>query len=586
MLVYQTSFGQSIYYETLYDLNNRNISKKDQKNISEIIGFSSPAVKAINQSNIYEGITKFVIEQFKTDLVDIYLERFEKRINEIGELKFIFNETFSVLDNFNQIATSDLGNQVRSAFYKDLYLLPSRISESLENPEGLSIKNKFLSETNIKNFKLRNEYKYLKIALDLFDKLLNNYHPQNILEYLALKDGELGVPGQVLKALNYIQGAFRDSSKIVNGQLDNVWINFEQLNKINTNEGKEKFVELLSKLDSKLFEELVILSNQNSVNSFFTKCVSILELCQSLQELGRQTNQGQRNYIGYINLVCKLVKTTELLFKNVEPEFSDILQHVGGLYSSIGEGKFDLVFSNSCDIINIIFPSANEVENWVKLQGILNKYISFSVAMINAKNSDEVKDVIKNHVKVNANRTLKRNSSCGMTLNFNPGLIYGVENYSEGPNKKLHCNYGLTLPIGFEFYFNWPGKKPGSGNISKNVIWSKGTARKPSTYYSSISISFLDLGAFLNYGLGKSPWDNLVTKEEISFLSVFSPGLTINQSLGKVPITVGIAYRYTPKLRKLTEEVYPRANQFSVGVYWDIPVISIFNKSYVRRRLN
>ncbi|MBK8297585.1 MAG: hypothetical protein IPK91_09980 [Saprospiraceae bacterium] len=402
---------------------------------------------------------------------------------------------------------------------------------------------------------------------------------------MALKKGGLGKPGKILKVLNYVQGAFRDSSKIVNGQLDNVWINFEQLNKINTKEGRTKFAELLCKLDSELFKDLVNLDDQSSVNSFFTKCVSILEICQSLQELGRQTNQEQKNYIAYINLICKLVRYSELFYPNIDLKFDSILQHVGGLYSSIGEGKFDLVFSNACDIIQIIFPTVYKNENWVRLQGILSKYISFSVAMVNAKSSDEVKDVIKNHVKVAANRTLKRNSSYGMTLNFNPGLIYGVENYSEGPNKQLHSNYGLTLPISLEFYFNWMGKKLSDKNFTKNYIWAKSNARKPCTYYTSICLSFLDLGAFLNYGLGKSPWDNLVIKEDISFLSVFSPGLAINQSLGKVPFAVGLAYRYTPKLRKLTEEVYPRANQLSVGVYWDIPVISIFNKSYVRKKL-
>ncbi|MBK8297586.1 MAG: hypothetical protein IPK91_09985 [Saprospiraceae bacterium] len=167
VIVYQTSFGQSIYYETLFYLNNKNDLVKKQECISEISSYSSPTVKSINQSNIYEGITKFVIEQFKTDLVNIYLERFENRINKIGELKIIFQETFSVLDNFNQIETSDLGNQLRSAFYKDLYLLPSKISEILDNPSNLNSTNLILNKANIDAFKSsnKNEYQYLKFPL-------------------------------------------------------------------------------------------------------------------------------------------------------------------------------------------------------------------------------------------------------------------------------------------------------------------------------------------------------------------------------------------------------------------------------------
>lgn len=587
--------GQSVYYQTIESLDtikrdeSTNYADSKMKNNN---GFNPLNFGSFNQTNVFGGITKFAIDQFKSDLVDGFLHRFQKYINEYGELGILFQETLSQLNNIKEVSSSELGNQFRAAFYKDLYLFPSRLAKYMENPSDTTNTNfKFLTMQNIRIFKASTDYPTFQISLKLFEYLLNYYHPQNSIEMLDAtinhdsiksKDDKISM-SSIIHLLNIVQSAFREKSDVYNGQVENVWITFEQLKRINTPAGIETFVKLVYYQDTNLFKYVININDSEQRNSFFKKSLRILEICQSLQEFARQSNQEKKNFIAYVNLFSNLISASEAFFNSTDPNIFNVLNKVGSIYTSIHDGSFNLLFTNLIDLVNLLYPDAYKSEGWIKMQRLLNKYISFSIALVNSKNAEEVKEVINSHVKVNANRALKRNSAYGLTLNVNPGFIAAVESQN---HRKPRYNFGFTLPIGFDFYFNWPGKKVNSQRPSnKNLYYAHGSPRIPSRNYTSITFSVIDLGAFLTYGISGKPWDSIPNKK-INVLNVMSPGISINQSIAGFPITIGIAYRYTPELRKLQEDLYPRRHQFNLNLMWDIPIVSIFNKSYNIKKFN
>lgn len=588
-------FGQSIYYQTVDSLE-KNQHNRIETTTSEIAGagLSKSIVPiGINPLIIFEGITQFAIDQFKSDLVDGFLNRFLKYIDQYGELRLLFQETYSQLNNIKEISSSELSNQFRTAFHKDLFLLPSRIANHLENPIDANFPGLvFLNKKNIDLFKKNEKFEYLQFSLKLLDYLLNYYHPQNAIEMLDAtlieshvrkNENDKCTVKELIHLLNIVQSAFREKSKIINGQTDNIWINFEQLKAINNDVGKKIFVTKIYRTDPLFFGSLLDTNDNSYKEIFFTKTIKILEVCQSLQEFARQSNQEKKNFIAYVNLFSNLISATEAFFNSTDSNIFNVFNKVGSIYTSIHDGSFNLLFTNLIDLVNLFCPDAYKDKDWIKMQRLLNKYFSFSIALVNSKNAEEVKEAISSHVKVNANRALKRNSAYGLTLNINPGLIASFE--CKKHSKPRH-NFGVSLPIGLDFYFNWPGKKVNSQSPSnKNLYYAHGSSRIPSRNYSSITFSVIDLGAFLTYGISGKPWDSIPNKK-VNVLNVMSPGISINQSIAGFPITIGMAYRYTPELRKLQEDLYPRRHQFNLNLMWDIPLFSIINKSYDIKKYN
>lgn len=227
----------------------------------------------------------------------------------------------------------------------------------------------------------------------------------------------------------------------------------------------------------------------------------------------------------------------------------------------------------------------------------LNGYGTFATRVINAQNSNDIKDVIKDIAAPSSSYLFKRVYPITVTLSGHPGFFWGLERL-EG-QKKYAGVTGITLPIGFEFTWLFSARSNKTqlyGNFYKNHRVNDFGAMKNKWSYG-IFFQFLDLGAILNYRMTN---DSTQLPSNVTFKQLVSPGATLNIGLPNFPVAIGVGYQYTPRLREIKPDVgdqtptMPNGHRFFVRVSADIPTINIFktrgktnNNVYkIRKKIN
>jgi len=176
--------------------------------------------------------------------------------------------------------------------------------------------------------------------------------------------------------------------------------------------------------------------------------------------------------------------------------------------------------------------------------------------VINAKNSDDIKKCIKEHVAPPASFLLKREYQRTLSITGMPGYFISFDKF-DGSKQKFAFESGITLPMGFDLTFK---QKNGVKNSSSFGLF----------------FQLVDLGAVLNFRLSDS---TSTLPQKINFQQVFSPGVSLNYGFKNSPLTLGIGYQYTPELRQITlsngNQTYPNGNRIFFRLAWDIPLINI-----------
>lgn len=220
------------------------------------------------------------------------------------------------------------------------------------------------------------------------------------------------------------------------------------------------------------------------------------------------------------------------------------------------------------------------------------KYISFIVAIIDAKDSKEIKEAIKSIALPAGSYSIKRKARCNISLNAYAGITVGAEyklkdGRIDGFYKQNWAgNLGFTAPVGIGF--NWGSGKDVAvdrfeeySSIKRNA---KGRYRGLRGESLSLFVSVIDLGALVLFRLGdtESP-----LPEDVSFEQVFAPGAFFVWGLRNSPISLFAGTQYSPRLRTITENaIETRANalRFNVGLTIDIPILNFYTRTTPRKK--
>ena len=543
-----------------------------------------------SQTKLYDGFTRYVADEFKEGASNAYLDLLEKYMNRIGEFKVLFPETFGNLRKYGPFEFSDFGNELKSTFDKDLKTMPGNLVAHIEDPSAMSgrfpgISFAFLDSATTTSIRGNNAYRWFKIGVDIGDKVTNGAHPVNIIEYLDrtyADNTQYGDLPTLFRALNLIQSNLRDTSKVINGQTDNVWINFEQLKLLKTPKEWKYFYAILYNQDTSLFSKIFSATPNDITNweTIFNERVQpIYSLLLEIQEFARSQNNEKRDVGRYASLIIEsLGKLNVLTINNADVRQAiDIFENCKDVAVSIKEEKYGAVIEHLTEIIEIILDRVHgpgqldENVGFAKFVSGFNKLGKFAVAIVNSENSEDLKEVIKQFAADPGSYEQKRSSVWGIAVNSFPGFYGGLEKI-KGNDQKWKGNFGVSLPVGIELY---SGISKNDSNLRYNIFVRGSQVKHLTGYTFSIFLQAVDLGAILNYRLTDTESE---LPDDIDFKDIFSPGIIVNVGFKNTPLTLSTGYQYTPKLRVIGGGLAPNADRILLKLSWDIPIIHIANR--------
>lgn len=559
-----------------------------------LIGSSSSlfinGVNNLNLDTLILSYTKFIAEEFKTAQTITYLNIFKNTADKYGEFKLLFPTTYQKLQTLDPSRLPNLGGELKDVFNDDLGNVLTNLIFHIDSFKESSSNYFLLTDENVTKIRGTASYQYLKAFNTVCTGLMNKSHPTNILntlDYLYYNEvTKTGSPmydlGIIFHGVNIIQSNLIDTSKQLNSQYSNIWIDFQKLRSINTTREKIYFFGLIYQQDKKYFDQIlskdiikklknksfddisVIIADIDSlidvyINRPLAKMVELQDYIHA-----RNGVLQEDDYAQIANQLIALLSSypssngVKKYFKIAD----DIVQISDGIYKKEYQNTYHYIFDLLKELFNEV-PNNSYSELLQKNSEILLKlehYTAFAAEIINAKNSEETKVVISTYVKPKVNYLDKRVQSFVVSVTSLPGYYAGFEfkpDYDHIP-----INTGLTLPLCVDFSFN-----KSSGNLSSGNC--------------SIVLQFIDLGSVLNYTL-TTDTATAGLPEDIQISDLFSPGASFNYGFNNSPLTLGIGYQFTPTLRSISMDgnVFEEGlNRIFLRISWDVTLLGIYNSA-------
>lgn len=186
----------------------------------------------------------------------------------------------------------------------------------------------------------------------------------------------------------------------------------------------------------------------------------------------------------------------------------------------------------------------------------LKKYGNFIAGIIDAQDSDEVKDLLDNIADPPGSSKTKRIKKTTVGINAFLGASIGGETWDGGPlgsDGDTFASVAPSMPIGFAISHLF-GKKQES---------------------FSLFLSLIDLGGLFSYRIDA----DAIGEDNINFKNVFKPGFQIQWNLRKSPFYIGAGGNFGPQFRTLNNEVITlNSKRFFISFGIDVPVFTLYSK--------
>jgi hypothetical protein len=527
------------------------------------------------QSNIIDGLAKYYAEEFRKAQTITYMKAFVATAGKIGELQILFPETLQKLKNADPSRFPDLGNEYKEIFSKDLKNAWSNLNDYIDTSSVRLPDSKLtlLKDANLSVIRNHEFYFPAMFTSAILDRLIKGQHPVEILNFL---DGRYYDPAFVDKlngkrtveesvsiaihGLNLFQANLRDTSQ-VSGR---IWVGQEVMRGLNTEKELRYFVGLIYQQDRAYFDQLFggsfedYVADLNKLKSFMKKYINPiideLDRIQTLKMAMAQAEDKSQLFLDYMESHIRLVKGVKILNEDLSPYFA-LADDLIDFHNSIRESDFSNAIYHVLKIASRMLEGSD-----IDLTSAIFKmeeYGGFMSEIVNAENSDEIKETIKKFAAPPASFILKRTYKHTISITGQPGYFVSFEQLEGQRDWKIVS--GITLPMGFDYSFK-PKSDPQNTRASVSVF-----------------VQLLDLGAVLNFRLDDATSD---LPEMVEFDQVFSPGISFNYGFKNSPMTLGLGYQRSPELRELniegSDSSFPKGHRVFVRMGWDIPFINIF----------
>lgn len=527
------------------------------------------SISDTSQSNIIDGIAKYYAGEFKKARTITYMKAFEATAGKIGELQILFPNAYEKLERADPSKFPDLGNEYKKIFYEDLKNAWPNLLDYIEKYPEDSIadhKLKVLKARNLSRIRASEVYFPILLSTDILKRLSENLHPVDILNFVDTKyyddaylSGSLDTKKRIaltLHGINLLQSNLRDTTKTTNDKFSNVWVSLEQLKQLNTKNEIKYFFGLLFQQDQEFIKKLFpsgTLSNAAEQQKFLNnKIYPILSHLKTIQEVGKTLDDkgAGEKFLKYLEVNMDLLTETQLIDNQDFSKYFKAAKKIILVYQNIRSSDFS---NTTYYLVGLLKEVLGDDAAFTATLFKIEEYGGFMSEIINAENSDEIKETITKFAAPPSSYLLKRTYKNTLSITGHPG--YFVAHESIDSEKGFVT--GLTLPMGVEFTF-----KPKS-DLKKT--------RGSIGFFAQI----IDLGAVLNYRLDDSTSE---LPEQITFEQILSPGFSITYGFKNSPLTLGLGFQRTPELRKVTidaTEDFETGDRLFLRVAWDIPFINI-----------
>lgn len=541
------------------------------------------------QTNIIDGLSKYYAEEFRKAQLLTYMQTMEKTIGKVGELQILFPQTYSKLKSTDPSRFPEFGNEYKSIFNEDLKMIITNLINHIDNQTDTNkiiedSKLKWLNSKNVSTIKSNEFYDCFKITADASSKLINNYHPVDLFNYIdnTYYDSNILTKNKLEKSdyikltfhgINLIQRNILDTTKTNTSQFANVWLSLQDLKRMNTKDEWLFFSGLVYQQDGEFFDKYIFTATGKNVSditdenikTFKARINLILASLVEIQNFRNNLNEEslKENFSEYMKLILKSLESASNFSTEsfqIAPhdlkKYLEISDYTIKIYDNARKKDYSNTIYYAAEILNQLLgsnPTYNEVLTSI------DQYGSFMIDVINSKDSDEVKELIKKHAAPPTSFVLKRQYNRTFSITGQPGYFVSIEKL-KGQNQEYKFVSGITLPIGFEF--------------TQKIKWGKDNVVKER---GSIGIfaQIIDLGAVLNFRVGDS---TSTLPDQINFGQIFSPGGSINYGFKNSPVTLGLGYQYSPQLRQITDngnDLFPNGHRIFFRLAWDIPLVNI-----------
>ncbi|OJJ20504.1 hypothetical protein BKI52_18790 [marine bacterium AO1-C] len=554
----------------------------------------------VKNADFYKGISKYIAAEFKKGLTLSFFDAFEKAIGGTGELQILFPTTYEALKTRDPFRFPALGTRWKEIFHQDLHNIVKNFIRYIDNPNPeAGAKATFLTLTFANQLKQNPQFQYLKLGDDIASKLLNRFHPVDLMNYLDLKyfqnpTQQYRSVGPLLHKLNLLQTNLRDTT-------GNIWINFEQFNRLNDSQ-IGLFLGLLYQQSPQVFGDLKTkVAQNNAVHPTKAKkyllqhILPVYEGLIKIQEFEKSKGKHlfDQEYGAHMQNFADLLQVADqkLMVQSVltppPPEgnhmtqtsnFSKdhVLQKTLNVYKSIHQKEYNNLIPNMSKILLQMLNQSEKNTAFVRLLTKLDKYGNFMIGVVNAQNTVQLRDLLGKVVASTGSYLRKRTSLRTFSLSVHAGYYASGELLES--TQTWGINTGFTIPIGLEYTFGFTSKyKP--SKASKNYFTRANRQRFYKGSSLGIFLQIIDVGAMMNYRLFDNQTQTL--PEEITFQQILAPGASINYGLKNTPLTIGVGYQYMPQLRRVDTTTPNRgalnnAHRFFLRISWDLPVLPIW----------
>lgn len=379
--------------------------------------------------------------------------------------------------------------------------------------------------------------------------------------------------------INFIQENIRDTSSKVVDRFSKVWLNFDQLKKLEQNPQRRMyFLALLKSADSTAFANLcshakidtkalfalkesgltdgnkkLLLDNnfQTFKGKYVSPLLSVLTKSEDYLKMKEGSLYEGDNFLNYVKYFGDFIMSFDYKKEGIiDQDIHDLFDNASGVINGIKTNNYANFLFDFMGILKYSFKKdfenteskesqdAKDIWRGYKFFNLMDEFGGFSSNIINAKTSEDVNNVLKKYVKQNNSYTISRNHRFTVSLASHPGLVWGVEkDYCRDTtlNKTNLGTYkqvsGLSMPVSMKFTcrpdkifkYTWFGRQFGSFTAMFNPV---------------------DLGSLVNYRWKSelpSPLsaDNQQKAKASDILTRhFNSGLAFGISLKSLPVNV------------------------------------------------
>ncbi|MEL6254934.1 MAG: hypothetical protein AAFR87_23205 [Bacteroidota bacterium] len=581
----------------------------------KVLGPLSQGTGIFPTTQLIDATAQFLVERTREELILSFFDQFQRRIDSVPELRYLFTNTYSLLQNREFFHIPTLGKTWKTAFVRDIRDLPLSMERMVnESPKFLFLKQ-------------RSDYRVFLMALHFTDWFKKSGRPSNYVLSRFVEMEELSGGAYMDSALAVVKNNLQDFRTSFN-KLDSWYYpNFSyKLNK----QGEEFFIALQYQKSPTYYEKFYVGNGESYAqrmkkmpNSIFKMEQEIISEIRQMDESLLDLDIPQNPQVDTLNREAQLLTFSDYLYQkenslrlaadglnNIQriayklkypdnPEAvlmdksyqgkSQLVYAASQLLPAIESRSPSKIFVHSLQALQPLFQIAanrenkrikswnyrlstqkldtternsliKQIEKSLKRQNQLensSKYLAFyggfMLDIFYAKSAPEIKGLLYKYALPAGSYRIKRKSQISLELGAYPNLYVGREFIIQADGQQGDgWVAGVSAPVGLSV--SWPIRKrldPFDPATSDRTL--KNSKLSGSAYSGhSFSLFFPVIDIAAPFSYRWTNGNDVGFPDEISWQQILSPGLYAVWGMKNKPISLSLGGQYVPKLRSIT----------------------------------